>query len=321
MMQWNLSYSRQFANNWLATVNYIGNRTNHILGSYDANAPVDSPTATVANEQARRPLSLINATQGAYYSQIYQTDDGATASYNALVLRVEHRLSSHVSLLTNYTWSHCISTWDFGSELSGNDYQNPLNRDAEKGDCNFDRRQVFNTSMVASSVGFGPGVLNAITKGWQISPLISLYTGQPLSVTTGSDVSLTGESADRPNVVSGVPLNVGAGLNNWFNTAAFAGGCTTTAYVGNPSCVPLGTFGDASRDILHGPGTIQWDMSATRKFRLTERFRLEYRADFFNIMNHANWGNPATGLTSATFGQITSFGSPRLIQMNMKLFF
>jgi hypothetical protein len=110
-------------------------------------------------------------------------------------------------------------------------------------------------------------------------------------------------------------------LNEWFNPAAFAGGCTTAAYVGNPSCVPLGTFGNAGRDILKGPGTIQWDMSASRQLHLSERYKMELRADFFNIMNHANWGNPATGLTSSTFGQITSFGSPRLIQMNMKLFF
>jgi len=127
-------------------------------------------------------------------------------------------------------------------------------------------------------------------------------------------------NADRPNVVTGVTTMTRT-LNQWFNPAAFAGGCTTAAYVGNPYCVPLGTFGNAGRDIMHGPGTIQWDMSMTRRFSFNERYKLEVRADFFNIMNHANWGNPATGLTSSTFGQITSFGAPRLIQMNMKFFF
>ena len=321
MLQWNLSYQKQIAKDWLATATYIGNRTNHILGANDINSPVYMAGATVANEQARRPLSLINAAQGASYSTIIQTDDGVSSSYNGLLLKAEHRLSNHVSVLLNYTWSHCISTYDFGGDLAGNDYQNPNNRDNEKADCNYDRRHVFNASMVAVSGGVGTGFLRGATKDWQVAPLISLYTGQPLTVTTGSDVSLTGEGDDRPNVVVGQSLNVGAGLNNWFNTAAFAGGCTTAAYVGNQYCVPLGQFGDAARDILHGPGTIQWDMSATRRFALTERFRMEFRSDFFNIMNHANWGNPATGLTSSTFGQITSFGSPRLIQMNLKLLF
>jgi len=322
MMQWNLSYQKQFAKNWLATATYIGNRTNHILGANDINSPVYAAGATTANEQARRPLTLLNPTQGAYYSTIIQTDDGVTSSYNGLLLKADHRFSQHFSMLVNYTWSHCISTYDFGGELAGNDYQNPNNRAGEKADCNYDRRHTFNTSMVATTgAGLMHGAVAAITGGWQIAPLISLYTGQPLTVTTGSDVSLTGESADRPNIVSGTSLNVGGGLNNWFNTAAFAGGCTTAAYVGSIYCVPLGQFGDAARDILHGPGTIQWDMSATRRFRISERFKMEFRSDFFNIMNHANWGNPATGLTSATFGQITSFGSPRLIQANLKLFF
>ncbi len=322
MMQWSFSYSRQIAKNWLATANYLGNRTNHILGASDINTPTPSPTATTSNEQARRPLTLINATQGAYYGSVLQTDDGATAHYHALLLRMEHRVSGHFSLLTNYTWSHCISDYDFNGELSSDSsyYQNPLNRDAERSDCNFDRRQVFNTSMVATTGGLYHGVVNGLTKGWQIAPLISLYTGQPLNITTGSDVSLTGIGLDRPNVIPGVPP-LPHTLDDWFNPSAFAGGCTTAAYVGNPYCVPLGTFGDAAHNLIHGPGTIQWDMSATRRFRFSERYSMEFRSDFFNIMNHANWGNPATGLTSSTFGQITSFGSPRLIQMAMKLFF
>lgn len=321
MLQWNLSYQKQIAKDWLATATYIGNRTNHILGANDINSPVYMAGATTSNEQARRPLTLLNPSQGAYYTSIVQTDDGVTSSYNGLLLKAEHRFSNHVSMLANYTWSHCISTYDFGGELAGNNYQNPNNRAAEKADCNYDRRHTFNISMVAASGGFGMGFLKSATKDWQVAPLVSLYTGQPLTVTTGSDVSLTGENLDRPNIVTGTSLNVGAGLNNWFNTAAFAGGCTTAAYVGSIYCVPLGQFGDASRDILHGPGTIQWDMSLTRNFQLSERYRLQLRSDFFNIMNHANWGNPATGLTSSTFGQITSFGSPRLIQVNMKLFF
>ena len=200
-MQWNVSYQRQFAKDWLATATYIGNRTNHILGSNDINVPQPSPTATTSNEPQRRLLTLLNPTQGAYYSAIDQTDAGAVSSYNALLLKAEHRFASHYTWLTNYTWSHCISTWDFGGELAGNDYQNPNNRDAEKGDCNFDRRYIFNTSLVATSGGFGQGFVRGITRDWQIAPIISLDSGQPFHVTDGTDVSLTGEGNDRPNVV------------------------------------------------------------------------------------------------------------------------
>ncbi len=321
VIQWNLSYSRQIAKDWLATATYIGNRTNHIYGSYDINAPQTVAGATASNEQARRVLSLINPTAGGSYAQVVQSDDGATGTYEGLLLKVEHRFASHFTLLSNYTWSQCISTYDFGGELAGPIYQNQSNRDGEKGDCNFDRRHIFNTSLVAESPGFGTGIAKTLTKDWQLAPIVSLYTGQPFSVTTGSDVSLTGENLDRPNVVPGVANAAPHTLAEWFNPALFAGGCNNAAYASNQYCVPLGTFGDAGRDLFHGPGTIQWDMSASRKFSFSERFKLEYKAEFFNIMNHANWNGPSAGLTSSTYSWVTAFGGPRLIQMSLKMFF
>ena len=84
---------------------------------------------------------------------------------------------------------------------------------------------------------------------------------------------------------------------------------------------PAGTFGNAGRDIFVNPGSITWDMAISREFKMKERWKLQFRSDFFNIMNHANWNGPTTTITSGTFGQITSFGSPRIIQMSMKLFY
>jgi hypothetical protein len=82
-----------------------------------------------------------------------------------------------------------------------------------------------------------------------------------------------------------------------------------------------GTFGNAGRDIFHTPGSIQFDMAISRTFRIHERFKTELRGDFFNIMNHANVNGPSAAINSATFGQITGFGGPRLIQLAMKLYF
>ena len=309
MMQWNVSYSRQIGKDWLLTGTYVGNKTNHILGANDINMPQPSPTATTGNEPARRLLTLLNPVQGAFYSSVIQTDAGATANYNAMLLKAEHRLSQHYTWLTNYTWWHCISTWDFGNELAADDYQNPNNRNAEKADCNFDRRHIFNTSLVASSPGLGQGIVKGLTRDWQVAPIISLYTGQPLNVTDGTDVSLTGEALDRPNVVGGITTLTHT-LTQWFNPAAFAGSCALAAWANNPSCQAPGTFGNEGRDVVHGPGTIQWDMAISRLFPIRESVKLEIRGDFFNIMNHANWNNPSTALNSSTFGQVTAFGSP-----------
>jgi len=319
-LQWNLSYQRQFAKDWLATATYVGSRTLHIMGANDINMPQPSPTATTSNEPQRRLLTLLNPTQGAYYASITQTDDGAVSNYHGMLLKLEKRFARNYTWLTNYTWSHCTSTWDFNNELASNVYQNPNNRDAEKADCNFDRRHIFNTSLVALSSGYGQGFLRALTRDWQVAPLISLFTGQPFTVTDGTDVSLTGEGQDRPNVVSGSATNPHS-LQQYFNTAAFAGSCALAAYSSNPYCQKPGTFGNAGRDIFHGPGTIQWDMAVSRNFSFKERYRVEVRSDFFNIMNHANWNSPTTAISSSTYGQITGFGSPRLIQLAMKAFF
>jgi hypothetical protein len=321
MMQWNLSFSQQIGKDWLATATYIGNRTVHIYSGNEQNVPQPAAGETASNEQARRTLTLLNATQGAYYSSIVQSDDGPTSRYDGLLLKLEHRFAHNITWLTNYTWSQCTTTFDFNGELSTNQYQNPANRNAEKGDCNFDRRHIFNSSMVVTSAGLGTGFANALTKDWQLAPIVSLYTGQPFSVTTGSDVSLTGENLDRPTVVPDVSNPFPHTTSEWFNTTLFAGGCNNATYASNPYCVPLGTFGNAGRDIFHGPGTIQWDMSASRIFQFNERLKLQYKAEFFNIMNHANWNAPTAGLTSSTFGQVTTFGSPRLIQMSLKMIF
>lgn len=300
MMQWNLSYQRQVAKDWLLTVNYLGNRTNHILGAREIN-PVNPATGI-------RYLTSLNAAQGAAYASIVQTDDGPTSAYNGLLVSVNHRFSKNFTMLTNYTWSRCMSTYDFGGELAGNNYQNPNDRNAEKGPCNYDRRQIFNTSAVFASPGLGQGFAHKLTMGWQVSPIISLNAGQPLTITDGSNVSLTSVGSDRPNTVltTGVLPHT---LASWFNQAAFAQ-------------QPAGTFGNTGRDSIIGPGSINWDMSLSRQFKFRERYRLDFRSDFFNIMNHANWNNPGTALgTASTFGKITTFGSPRLIQLSMKLFF
>jgi hypothetical protein len=318
-LKWNISYQRQIGKDWRASINYLGTRTNHILGAHEINEAQNYlPGATTGNTNQRRITYLINPAQGQYYSSIVQTDDGNTASYNGLLFSLEHRFANHFTWLANYTWSHCISTYDFGGELAGNNYQNPDNRRAERANCNFDRRNIFNTSLVAISPGFGSGFARKATADWQVSPIISAYNGQPLSPLTGSDVSLTGVNNDRPDILgpaytSGISP---AGNPLYLNAASF-------------KAAAPGTFGNAGRDSLVGPGSINWDMALSREFRFTEAKRLEVRADFFNIMNHANWNQPGSAtatatsvtITSGTYNQIISYGNPRLIQLAAKFYF
>jgi hypothetical protein len=125
----------------------------------------------------------------------------------------------------------------------------------------------------------------------------------------GTDISLTAVGADRPNVVvAGSIYQHTTTTAAWFNPAAFARQAA-------------GTYGNAGRDSIIVPGSFNWDMAISREFRMKERWRIDVRADFFNILNHANWNSPGLSITSGTFGQITTFGSPRIIQLAMKLYF
>ncbi len=318
MMQWNVSYQRQLAKDWMVTANYIGNASRHIWGSTDVNYAIPTAGATTGNTNNRRLTSLLNPVTGSYYGNIQQSDDGANGAYHGLLLKAEKRMSKGLAIHTTYTYSHCVSTWDFAGELAGTLYQNPLSRaKGEKGNCGYDHRQSFTTSLVALSPGFGNGVAKMVTKGWQAAPNISAFTGNPIQITDGKDISLSGQGLDRPNVVLpdqvyGSPKTV----LQYLNPAAFQ--CAGS----NAACTVFsGQFGNLGRNSVYGPGQINLDVAISRQFAVKERYKVEFRSDFFNIMNHANWNNPTASLSSGTFGQIISFGSPRIIQMAMKLVF
>jgi hypothetical protein len=309
MMQWNFSYQRQLAKDWLLTVNYIGNKTNHIWGARDINPAVYIPGSKASTNQ-RRLLYLQNPTIGQYYSSIVQADDGGLSSYNGLLTSVQHRFANHFTLLANHTWSHCVSTIDFQNELAGTLYQNPNSRNAEKGSCIYDHRQNFVASLAVDSPSVGNGFLKKVTGGWQVSPIFTAISGAPLTPTDGgTDISQTGQGNDRPNVVGGTPLYPSnQTLGAWFNVGAFAK-------------QPTGTYGNAGRDVIIGPGSWNIDMALDRRFMLKENLGFELRGDFFNIINHGNWSNPTVSITSAQFGQITTFSSPRIIQVSAKFLF
>ena len=141
----------------------------------------------------------------------------------------------------------------------------------------------------------------------------------PIQLSDGKDISLSGQSADRPEVIepSAVyPAPTGGVAPYSFNPAAFM--CAGS----NATCtVSSGLFGNLGRNAIYGPGQINWDMAVSRRFSMRERWKLDARADFFNIMNHGNWNNPTTTVTSSTFGEVTSFMPPRIIQLALKLYF
>ena len=313
--QWNVSYQRQFGQDWLASVSYLGNKSTHVWLGTDLNHTIYIPgtcgstaCSTIANENQRRVLYLANPAQGQYFATLISNEYDGNANYNGLLASMQHRFSHSFTVLMNYTLSHCLNYADINGNIVAGYYQNPVNRQAEYASCAYDIRDMFNMTGVAVSPVRGNTLAGRVLGNWRLAPLIRATSGMPINVLSGRDNSLTGENLDRPNQVLPDPYPATQTPSHWINPAAF---------VQNPT----GTFGTIGRNALRSPGTLRVDVSLSREFVFRERLRLEARFEAFNVINHANFSAPNVSLISATFGQITAAGDPRILQFALKLHF
>jgi hypothetical protein len=310
MQQWDLSLQRQLGSNWLVSASYVGNKAVHLRAAYEQNPAIYGAGATLGNTNQRRLLYLLNPAAGGYYSTITTMDDGVNSNYHALRLSVQHRFSHNFTLLSVYTWSHCLQTAEGIADrltLGANTYQNPTDRNADYGDCDADVRHNFVNSVVYQTPKLGNWAANLFLSNWQLSFLISAHTGFPFNPVTGTDASLTGVGQDRPNVV-GTPYVSNVNPLVWINPSAF---------VSNAA----GMYGNAGYNSLTGPGFFDLDTNLTRYFPIREHQRVELRFEFFNTLNHTNFNAPVNNLKSATFGLIQSSLDPRILQFAMKYTF
>jgi hypothetical protein len=306
-LQWNLNVQRKVGPNWLLQASYLGTKTVHIPTSYDINPSVYIAGSSAPTNQ-RRLLYLQNPSIGQYYSAIYSGDDGGNSKYNAMLLSAQHGFAKNFNVTANYTWSHCTSDADVQGEVAGTYRENPYNRSFDRGNCAQNVASLFNISGVAQSPGVGSDVARALTRNWQLSGLVTWRSGTPLNITDGGvDVSQTGQGNDRPNQIAAAYPKTKT-TKQWINPAAF-------------QRQAAGTFGNVGRDSLSGPNALNFDASFGRTFHIKEHFNYLFRVDAFNALNHPTWNNPTTSITSSQIGKITSFGSPRILQIGSKLTF
>jgi hypothetical protein len=331
--QWNLTLQKQLTSSWLLKASYLGNNTIHLWTDQELNPAVyipgncpagvygltkPGPCSTLANTQARRFLTQLNPSQGPYYAQLEYLDDGGTASYNALMVSAEHRLSNHLSMLANYTYAHCIADPQT-TELSGPIYTNPNDRRFDRGNCtSVDVRQNFNLSAVLESPKYSSRALQWIAGDWQLAPIVGAHTGSFFSISTGVDNALSGITGQRPEQVLPNAYCANRSYTCWLNGNAFA----------NPAS---GTLGNMGPNNLVGPGFFEVDLALSRKFTVKEKQYLEIRAEAFNIENRVNFLNPSnpglvgnasgSALNSSNFGKILSDVSPRIMQFAVKYAF
>ena len=313
--QWNLSVQKQVAADWLASANYIGSNVIHLWGGGEINPGVYIPgpgASTTANLNQRRVLYLQNPAEGKFLGSIGQMDDGGTSNYNGLVLSLQRRRARGLTVQGNYTWSHCIGDLaNTSMGVAGTNYMIPNDRHSSRGNCNSnaaDRRHLFNLTAVYETPKAANGLMRALAGGWQISGIVRILAGSPLSVLSGLDQALSGAAAQRANQVLPDPYAANRGVNLWLNPQAFV----------QPA---LGTYGNVGFSSVVGPGQFTLDMGLTRTFRVGERQSFQFRWEAFNLPNRLNPGNPTTAINSPTFGRILSAADPRIMQAALKFVF
>jgi hypothetical protein len=252
-----------------------------------------------------------------------------TSTYHALQVAFSRQFTSNFSFLASYWWSKSL---DYVSSLnlSGsaptlvageNDLaQNPFDLRAEHGPSLFDatHRFVFSGSYALPRWHAAPRAAGFVINGWQLNTIASFSTGTPFTVYDSSNASMQGSAPEitgffssRPNAIS--DPNAGPHTpNRWMGRGAFA----QLTPARNP-----GQFGNEGRNTIRGPGLATVDLSLFKNFTITESKRVQFRAEAFNVLNHANFALPENDLASPEFGQILQAAPPRLLQLAVKFFF
>lgn len=315
MQHWNVNLQRQFGRNSVLEVAYVGSTGTKLLTARDINQPQPGPLPP-GLPFVPRPNPL--------FDDIDLLESRATSNYHSLQARFQKRVSRGLAALVSYTWAKSIDNASnfFSSAGDPNFPQNSYDVQAERGRSNFDVRQRLSVSY-SYDLPFGKGrkyVANAgwvstVLGGWQSFGIVTFQSGRPFTVAllpeidnSGTGRSILGFGAnDRPNVI-GDPRLSRRSQEQWFNPSAFA-------------FPPRGSFGNAGRNILDGPGYQNVNASLIKSTALSERFKLQFRAEAFNLFNHPNFNLPDNFLGSPTFGRITSAREPRHIQFGVKLLF
>jgi hypothetical protein len=312
VQQYNLQLQRELPGEVVAKVGFVGNIGRRLDFSWNYNQPVPGPGAN----NPRRPLFGIapNITDVTYL-----TFDGKS-SYNSLQASLERRFKT-VGFLAAYTWSHSIDDVAnaFGGADNGPIPQDRRCRQCDRADSGFDIRHRFTTSLnwalpfgKGRRVDLGNRASNALAGGWDTNLIFTAQTGLPFTPSLQTSVSNAGGS--RPDRLKSGELEHPDPFL-WFDVSFNSPG----AAWGVPAQY---TFGNSGRNILRGPGRVNLDWSMFKDFVGSDRWRVQYRAEFFNLFNTPQFDLPNSSIGNPGAGRITStIGPNRQIQMGLRLSF
>ncbi len=306
--QANLGLQHQLTSTTSFTISYVGSFVRHLTMNFPLNQPAPGP----GNIQARRPYNA----RYPNVTTISETRSAGNGAYNSLQVSFDQRLIHGVFFGGNYVWAHALNNSGGDGGSDGPVPQDPTNPKADWASASNDvthRVNVYGTY----ELPFGKGktflnIDNPLVRygigGWQINGISAIQSGYPFTVVATGSPTNTGASG-RADVVPGVnPMPAHRTIQQWFNPAAFT---APSAY----------NWGNGSRNSLRGPGNVNFDLTAAKHFYFAEK-DLQFRAEFFNAFNHAQFAIPASTIGASGVGTITSTTHPaRQIQLVLKLNF
>src|SRR6202047_4389009 len=309
MQQWQLSTQYELPFDTVLEIAYSGSKGTRLYSFYNANQakPSKNPNAPTA---PRRPIPAID-------NAIFQLRPDGNSEYNGLQVRAEHRFSHGLSLLMTYSYGHPLANSSRVNLQRPNfsDFRWSAHPGWEHGNSDFDVRHRFVLSyMYELPFGHGKrfatsGLANQVFGGWELSGIASLISGNWFTILDSTSNFANSDGSQRPDTVAnpnGRPCVPGT----LFNTCAFV----------DPA---LGSFGNTRRNTVLGPNVRLWELSLLKNFTLPKETKLQFRTEFFNVLNLTNFllNQTGTDLQSPTFGFPDQARNPREIQFALKFYY
>lgn len=337
---WNLQVERNIGFKTVVDVAYAASAATHLPNARELNPaaycpndpscnaqldsnPLYTTGATASNYNQRRliqqPTCAPNSSPCRLVNGLGSTTllaPAGSSNYNSIKVALRRHFIRGFSFLANYTFSKSLDA-DSNSKETGQFRTIPWDPRFDYGPSDFDRRHVLNASTVWQiHAPSHNGLEHALLNGWENTLIFNYTGGYPFSVFSGAPNALTGTANQRANSVPGVAVYTNGFLNNQATKRGTY--IKAAAFVANP----VGTFGDTGRNAYRGPGYTDFDGGVSKNLATLENFKLMFRFEAFNFLNHTNLTGPPTNtLTSGTFGEIASDYGPRVLQFALRASF
>ncbi len=339
----NYGFQYQIAPDTVIEADYVGSFSRKSIVTTDLNAPLPSLLQAqnangFLNPDCARPLAgCANATTDPNATptgivQLFTDLSAGNSNSNQFQLTVDKRLSHGFNIRGAYTLAKTIDDQS-GFRYNSSVYSDPFDHSFDRGPANFDVRHRLVISGLWELGLDRPfrgrnGFMRRIAEGWEASGIASFQTGTPFSIFSNSNSSQENIFFDRADIAGPSHLYAPRSLHSFDPSTANCLGAPVTNghFYFDPTAydcanVPLFSFGNSGRNFLRGPGRNQFDLTIGRHFKFSEARSIEFRAEFFNAFNHAQFFNPDHFGFDANFGQITQALDPRIIQLALKFYF